>query len=77
MKGGSIIKKYKIYIRIGGTQEDPNIYNEDILIVYGRNADEAIEKWIERTGCNEKEYLHRGKKGVGWTYYYPIICEEM
>ncbi|GEK88161.1 hypothetical protein SAMN04488100_1014 [Alkalibacterium putridalgicola] len=71
------LNKYKVFVKVGGVMEDVEIHNEKTLIILAKSSDEAINKWLEKYDLNNSEYLSKGKDGVGWSYYYPIICESI
>lgn len=67
--------KYLVYITVGGVIEDTRFKKEDELIIEAKTPDEAVEKWLNLTSCDEEEYIYRGSNGEGWSYYYPITCK--
>lgn len=70
-------RKFQIYRKVGGTIKQPHFTHENVAVIESYSPDTAIEIWLERFEYDDEGYIRRGVDGVGWRYYYSIICHEI
>ncbi|WP_426455342.1 hypothetical protein ACP26L_36540 (plasmid) [Paenibacillus sp. S-38] len=62
--------KYVVFIRTGGTAEQPQWLDRDTMVIEATSPDNAILRWLKfHPQYNNPKYLQRGWGGKGWSYW--------